>query len=127
VLLVRDGSLSVTANRDAVTRVIDNLLRNGIEASPASAEVRVELSSAGSDARIRFIDRGGGVPPDRVAELFEPFFTLKPEGTGLGLFLSRSLLEAQGGTLTYDREGGLSCFSATIPTDSPACRSHHAS
>jgi signal transduction histidine kinase len=127
VQLVRDGSVSITANRDALSRVIDNLLRNGMEASPEKAEVRVELRHSGGDARIRFIDRGAGVPDGRLGELFEPFFTLKPEGTGLGLFLSRSLLEAHGGTLTYDREDGATCFSATLPTDSPTCPRHPAS
>jgi signal transduction histidine kinase len=127
VQLVRDGTLSVTADRDALSRVIDNLLRNGMEASPEKAEVRIELRRTNGDACIRFVDRGAGVPEGRLAELFEPFFTLKPEGTGLGLFLSRSLLEAHGGTLTYDREDGATCFSATLPTDSSTCRSHPAS
>jgi signal transduction histidine kinase len=127
VQLVRDGSVSITANRDALSRVIDNLLRNGMEASPDRAEVRVELRHCDGDARLRFIDRGAGVPDGRLGELFEPFFTLKAEGTGLGLFLSRSLLEAHGGTLTYNREDGATCFSATLPTDSPPCPPHPAS
>jgi signal transduction histidine kinase len=117
VRLLRDGQCSILANRDAMTRIIDNLLRNGIEASPEGGEVRVELRNADTEMRMRVVDGGAGVLSDRVPELFEPFFTLKPEGTGLGLFVSRSLLEAQGGTLTYDRREGLTCFCATVPAD----------
>jgi signal transduction histidine kinase len=117
VRLSRDGRCSITANRDAMTRIIDNLLRNGIEASPEGGEVRVELRCTETEMRMRVVDGGAGVSSDRVPELFEPFFTLKPEGTGLGLFVSRSLLEAQGGTLTYHRREGLTSFCATMPAD----------
>jgi len=117
VRLLRDGESTITANRDAMTRIVDNLLRNGIEASPAGGEVRIELRKTATEARIRIVDRGAGVLLDRVPELFEPFFTLKPEGTGLGLFVSRALLQAQGGTLTYDHREGSTCFCATLPAD----------
>jgi signal transduction histidine kinase len=50
-------------------------------------------------------DGGPGIPEARRAELFEPFFTTKPEGTGLGLWISRLLLEAKGASLRYDRVG----------------------
>jgi signal transduction histidine kinase len=50
-------------------------------------------------------DTGPGIPEARRAELFEPFFTTKPEGTGLGLWISRLLLEAKGASLRYDRVG----------------------
>jgi signal transduction histidine kinase len=117
VRILRDGKCSITANRDAMTRIIDNLLRNGIEASPEGGVVRVELRNIDTQLCMRVVDGGAGVLSDRLSELFEPFFTLKPEGTGLGLFVSRSLLEAQGGTLTYDRREGLTCFCATMPAD----------
>ena len=96
--------------------MIDNLVRNAVEASPTGAEVRVILTDAASGARLDVVDHGGGIPEDRLPELFEPFFTLKPEGTGLGLFLSRSLLEAQGGHLAYARDDGVTRFTVTLPS-----------
>ena len=50
-------------------------------------------------------DAGPGIPESRRAELFEPFFTTKAEGTGLGLWVSRLLLEARGAALRYERAG----------------------
>ena len=61
------------------------------------------------------VDHGAGVDDARAAELFEPFFTTKAEGTGLGLALSRAIAAAHGGTLTYAREGGATCFELTFP------------
>ena len=120
--LVRRGAATLSSDRDALARVIDNLLRNAIEASPRGGEVAIELAceedgAAGSDARVELsvIDEGQGVPASRSAEMFEPFFTTKPEGTGLGLWLSRSLLEALGGTLDYFREEGRTRFRVTLP------------
>ncbi len=70
---------------------------------------------------MRVLDHGAGVDDARAPELFEPFFTTKPEGTGLGLALSRAIAAAHGGTLTYARRGGVTCFELTFPrTSRPA-------
>ncbi len=113
VTVVRRGSASASTDPDALARVIDNLLRNAIEASPPSAEVVVELAS-GERTTVTVVDRGPGVPDARVSELFEPFFTTKPEGTGLGLWMSRSLVQALGGTLDYARDGDTSRFTVAL-------------
>jgi signal transduction histidine kinase len=56
------------------------------------------------------------VSPEHHAKLFMPFFTTKPEGVGLGLSLSHSIMEAHGGTLSYrDREGGGAIFEVCMP------------
>lgn len=115
VRVVCEGAGEVLANRGHLTRVLDNLLRNAIEASPDGAEVRVEIAASDAGATIAVTDRGDGVPPDREGELFEPFFTLRPEGTGLGLFLSHSLVEAHGGQLTYRRDDFETRFLVTLP------------
>jgi signal transduction histidine kinase len=123
VRLVRDGGAVGLGNRSTLTRVLDNLLRNAIEASPEGAEVRVTLERTADETRISVVDRGDGVPAARVSELFEPFFTLKPDGTGLGLFLSRSVMEAHGGRLIYDRGDGVTRFILTLPLDTPHAES----
>jgi signal transduction histidine kinase len=109
------GDATAEVDADAVARTIDNLVRNAVEASPAGASVRVELCVMPGEARLVVIDRGDGVDAARAHELFEPFFTTKPDGTGLGLWISRMLLEAKGATLGYDRVGDRTRMRITFP------------
>jgi signal transduction histidine kinase len=113
----REGEARVEAHAEHLTRVIDNLVRNAIEASPAGEAVLVRIEMDGGETRLIVVDRGSGVPAEREGELFEPFFTLKSEGTGLGLFLSRVLVEAHGGRLSYHREGAETRFVVTLPPE----------
>jgi signal transduction histidine kinase len=110
------GSAHAPVDRDALARVVDNLMKNAIEASPTGAAVRVDVSNGDDVVRLRCIDQGDGVPSDRAQELFEPFFTTKPEGVGLGLALSRAIAAGHGGALTYAREGATTVFELTIAT-----------
>jgi signal transduction histidine kinase len=93
---------------DAMTRALDNLLRNAVEASPQGEAVRLFVSVAGTRVHVTVEDKGGGVPDQSL--LFEPFFTTKTGGTGLGLALSRSVAEAHGGSLRYERRDGTTRF-----------------
>ena len=104
------GSATSRVDPDAIARVIDNVLKNAIEASPPGTEVRVDVRTDERGAYLRCADRGPGVPRKREDELFEPFFTTKPEGVGLGLALSRAIAAAHGGTLTYMRERDFTVF-----------------
>ena len=117
VKIRREGNAGVIGDRDEIARVFDNLLRNAVEASPPKQEVVARLSRSDDVVEVRIIDHGSGVPDERQAELFEPFFTSKAEGTGLGLWLSRSLVEAHGGSLTYERVGEATVFRMTLPLE----------
>lgn len=107
-----EGAGRFSLDRDAVTRLVDNLLRNAVEASPDGGVVRVEVAVDGQVARLAVHDQGAGVDPSRAHELFEPFFTTRPSGTGLGLALSRAVAVAHGGTLRYERRGATTTFRA---------------
>jgi signal transduction histidine kinase len=109
------GAATCNLDTDAVARAVDNLVRNAVEASPEGAAVEIEVREDERAVRVRVLDRGTGVDGGRVQELFEPFFTTKPEGTGLGLALSRAVATAHGGSLTYGRQGGVTCFELSFP------------
>lgn len=95
----RGESLVVDVDPDQIEQMLINLVKNGIDAAEQTGgEVLVEWRRAGDGVRISVIDSGPGISnPDN---LFVPFFTTKPEGTGVGLVLCQQIVEAHGGTLT---------------------------
>jgi signal transduction histidine kinase len=114
VTLSSDGSARARVDADGISRALDNLLRNAVEASPAGGRVDVHVHGDSRGARVVVVDRGKGVPEERAAELFEPFFTTKPGGTGLGLPLARAVAAAHEGTLTYARESERTLLTLTV-------------
>jgi C4-dicarboxylate-specific signal transduction histidine kinase len=86
-------------------QVLLNLIINAIEAmseiGPRRRAVRLVSATDGPDAvRVEVRDTGTGLDPERAAQLFEPFYTTKAGGLGIGLSISRSIVEAHGGRLT---------------------------
>lgn len=92
------------ASPSAVRQVLDNLLRNAIDASPQGGEIEIVVR-AGPVVEVR--DHGGGIPERVRARLYEPFVTGRPEGTGLGLAVCQRIARAHGGELHHhDRADG---------------------
>jgi signal transduction histidine kinase len=108
------GNASADVDPDALTRALDNLLRNAVEASPIDGVVEVAVENGADAVRIRVEDSGAGVAADRTQELFEPFFTTKAGGTGLGLAISRSIARAHGGDVIYARAGDTTRFELSL-------------
>ncbi len=104
-----------TIHRDSVARMLDNLLRNAIEASPHEGVITVHFHATPEGFQIRIEDRGPGVEEQHRSQLFEPFFTSKADGTGLGLSLARAAMEASDGSLSYERSGNITRFIAQFP------------
>jgi signal transduction histidine kinase len=87
-------------HRGKITQVVVNLVRNAAQASPPGGEVDVIVEAdAEGGAIIRVVDRGAGMAPDVIARLGEPFFTTKERGSGLGIGISRRVIDEHGGTL----------------------------
>ncbi|UPU38255.1 ATP-binding protein [Geomonas paludis] len=103
------GSLPrLVADPEKLRQAFLNIMLNAIQASPEGGTVRVATScnlEAGV-VEIRFTDQGGGIAADAVAHIFEPFFTTKGSGTGLGLPITKKIVEGHGGSVTVASEPG---------------------
>jgi len=97
----------VRADRLQLEEVTLNLLQNALEAVDGQVEKKVRLAVAREGGAIvaSVSDNGPGLTSEARAKLFEAFFTTKPDGLGLGLSLSRSIVEAHGGRLSADENG----------------------
>jgi signal transduction histidine kinase len=103
--------VSVRFDRELLRSVLENLVRNAAESSPEQGveahSVEIGLSLDASSAVISIRDRGKGIPPEHAERVFDPFFTDKIRGSGIGLALSRRFVDAAGGALTLlPRPGG---------------------
>ena len=98
------GERSVRGDRLRLKQAIANVLRNAIEATPAeaSAPVEVELTSNRDGVVLAIRDRGPGLSAEARTHLFEPLFTEKHTGLGMGLYVSRAIVEAHGGELALE-------------------------
>ncbi len=90
----------VTLDSESLKQVFLNLLLNALEASPEGSQVSVQLDRTDQRVMVRVRDQGAGLPAEVLERLGEPFYTTKAQGTGLGLFLSRRLVQSAGGELS---------------------------
>jgi PAS domain S-box-containing protein len=120
LLLSGDGP-RILANKVQIEQVIVNLVRNSLEAireaNVAEGHITIQSHMLPNDiVEMCVADNGAGVAADMVERIFDPFQSKKPGGTGLGLSVSRSIIESHGGKLWFDkghRNGALFCF--TLP------------
>lgn len=106
---------------DQIQQVVLNLIRNAVESVAQSAQrsrdiaVRTTLTDQ-KDVEIAVCDNGPGVPPNMISRLFDPFYTSKATGTGLGLAMSRTIIGQHHGTLTYrPNVPSGACFVVRLP------------
>ena len=109
----------ITFDPELLRSVVENLVRNAHESydeESADRPVEVELFHEKGHVVISVLDRGRGIPPDLSEKVFDPFFTDKVHGSGVGLSISRRFVEAAGGTLTLaERRGGGTEARVTLP------------
>ena len=112
----------ILGDREELQELLVNLLLNGIDAAAQvraanhEAWVRIELDEANSPrVRLRVLDSGPGPAATIASQLFEPFVTDKPEGTGLGLAVAKQIAESHGGSLRWSRNDDVTCFEIELP------------
>ena len=99
-----------------VRRVLDNLIRNAIEAMPEGGKLTVETKGYGDHFTIKIADTGVGISKEQLPNLFKPFYTTKSKGLGLGLAYSLKAVEAHGGTIEVESKvGSGTTFKITMP------------
>jgi PAS domain S-box-containing protein len=120
---------AVAADGGQIAQVVQNLVINANEAMPDGGQVGIRLDnldlapgqnphlpSGGRFVRVAVSDRGGGIPPALLERIFDPYFTTKQQGSGLGLATSYSIVKNHGGRIEVDSTPGEgSCFAIYLP------------
>jgi signal transduction histidine kinase len=104
------------ADPQRLQQVLLNLLLNAAQAMPRGGEVELSLEEAGSRAVVRVADRGPGFGEKELKSAFTPFYTTKEKGSGLGLVMTRRIVEAHGGAVRVEnRDGGGAVVTIELP------------
>lgn len=116
ILHTPTSSMKAMVASDRIIQLLLNLLKNGLHAMPHGGELRVELEETKSDAIIRVCDSGVGIPSENIPHIFDPFWTSKAQGTGLGLALCRKVAQEHAGNITVESKVGVgTTFTVTLP------------
>jgi PAS domain S-box-containing protein len=118
---LKDDLPVTVADRVQIQQVLMNLMLNGIEAMKDTGGVLTVKSQSREDGQIEVSvnDTGPGLPMDKADQIFDAFFTTKPQGSGMGLAISKSIVESQGGRIWANGDNGLGAtFHFTLPAGS---------
>ena len=105
----------VSVDEEQLRAALSHLMRNAIDAMPASGTLRFDARPEGDRMRLTVSDTGGGIAPEVRGKMFEPLITSKPLGRGLGLTMARALIENQRGTIVNEPAAQGACFVILVP------------
>jgi signal transduction histidine kinase len=110
-----EGQMPVVADKERITQVISNLVSNAVKFAQAG-EVTISAERKYGKAVVSVMDRGTGIDPSIIPRLFTRFASKSDKGTGLGLYISKSIIEAHGGRIWAEsnQDGGGATFSFTL-------------
>ena len=118
------GGPTVRADAEKLRQVFANILDNAIDALtgvPEGRRIELFIENGGRGAVVRVVDNGGGIAPEALARVFNPFFTTKDQGTGLGMAISKKIVEGHEGTLEVASTVGRGTeFRISLPLPPPA-------
>ncbi|MHB1361740.1 MAG: ATP-binding protein [Thermoleophilia bacterium] len=111
------AGLTIYADRQKIQQVLINLVKNAIDAIEREGKIRVFAAKLDDkNLEIVVIDNGAGMEPDKVEKIFDPFYTSKQEGYGLGLFIVHNIIADHGGSISVDSyPGGGTTFTIVLP------------
>ena len=109
---------SLTVDTEKMRRAFVNLIKNAVEAMPQGGEVAIRSKESNGFLQVTFSDTGMGVTEDVMRRIWTPFFTTKAKGIGLGLSISKRIIEAHRGRISLETEVGKgTTFTVTIPIE----------
>jgi two-component system NtrC family sensor kinase len=115
-LQVADGLPEVSADESQLRQALLNLVRNAREAMTAGGRLRVVVDAGDGGVRLRLSDTGSGIPEADLAKIFDPFFSTKDKGTGLGLALVQQIVAEHGARIDVESPTGQgTTFTLTFP------------
>jgi signal transduction histidine kinase len=110
------------ADAELIKTCFSNLVINSLQAMPEGGELKVTLRPRGPAVEIEFADTGSGIAPEALGQIFEPYYSTKETGIGLGLPLTKKIIEDHGGEIAVTSEPGAgTTFTVTLPRE-PAPR-----
>jgi signal transduction histidine kinase len=108
------GTLALHAS--TFRRALLNLVQSALDAMPHGGTLTVAGQRTATSVRLHVQDTGSGIPPSQLATIFEPLYTTKPGGTGLGLYIVQEIVAAHGGQVTVESVRGQgTTFTLTFP------------
>jgi len=108
---------TVVLHASTLRRALLNLVQNALDAMPQGGTLTLAGQRTATHVRLHVRDTGNGIPTEQLTKIFEPLYTTKPGGSGLGLYIVQEIVIAHGGTLAV--ESALNCgttFTVTLPT-----------
>jgi two-component system NtrC family sensor kinase len=108
----------ITLDGGQMKQVFLNLISNAAQAMPEGGTLRLRTARAGDEIAVSFTDTGEGIPRANLERIFDPFFSTRPSGTGLGLSVSLGIVQAHKGRITVETEEGRgSTFTVWLPVE----------
>jgi two-component system, NtrC family, nitrogen regulation sensor histidine kinase NtrY len=109
--------LCIQVDKKLFEQVLINLIKNAIEATGKDGNIRLEASLKNEITEIKVFNKGMPIADEDLKNIFIPFFTTRKEGSGIGLSLSRQIVQQHGGTITaWSKEGEDTCFTIELPS-----------
>jgi signal transduction histidine kinase len=116
-LTLPDHSCYLNIDPDLMTRVLSNIIKNALEITSGKGTINIFAETCNNEWRCRITDQGPGISPADLDKIFEPFYTTRAKGTGLGLAFASQVVSGHNGLITAGNlNSGGACFTITLPT-----------
>lgn len=120
VVTVQEPLPTVQADKVRLTQALLNVVINAMQAVERDGRIEVKVALEGEKMSVIVHDTGPGLPPEKMAAIFDPYFTTKAEGSGLGLWIAQQIVTAHGGTLkAHNAPQGGAVFTMLLPLQRP--------